>query len=436
MIITVANQKGGVGKTTTAINLAAAVANKSFKTLLIDLDPQSNSTMSFVDPRSVTRSMFDVLVSEQLSFRDVIVPTSVANLFLAPSKIALAKLESKLIGELDGPFRLKDKIKDTASEYDYIFIDTPPTLGMITVNALVASTHVLVPIQSSYFALEGTDDLLETIEKIKSRPNPNLQLLGVVITMHDKRTTLTRRSGRHVGSMIPLDMIEPNAEQPRTNLGNLEELAASIREKGVLEPILVRTTGPNRYQIISGERRYRAALLAGLDEIPAIELDVDDQETLEIALIENIQRKDLTPFEEAEGLMVLQQKFGYTHDRISQVIGKSRSTVTETLMINDIPDRIRAMCREAGISNKSLLVQIARAADEGAMEAVVRRFAAGELSRDDIRKQTAAKPEPKKAGRPKHFVWQIKDKSLPFTFNLAFKKADVEKDEIVGALRE
>jgi ParB family chromosome partitioning protein len=247
---------------------------------------------------------------------------------------------------------------------------------------------------------------------------------------------LTKRSGRHIGSMLPLASIEPNAEQPRTQLGNIEELAASIREKGVLEPILVRALGPNRYQIISGERRYRAATMAGLDEIPAIELDVDDKEQVEIALIENIQRKDLTPFEEAEGFFVLQQKFGYTHEKIAQVIGKSRTTITETLSINEIPDRIRAMCREAGISNKSVLVQVARAGSEEAMEQFVRAVAAGELSRDDLRKQTASKPEPKKAGRPKNFIYTLKDKSLPFSLNLAFKKSNVEKSEVIDAVRE
>lgn len=247
---------------------------------------------------------------------------------------------------------------------------------------------------------------------------------------------LTRRSGRHIGSMLPLTLIEPNSEQPRTNLGNIEELAASIREKGVLEPILVRTLGTNRYQIISGERRFRAASLAGLDEIPAIELDVDDKEQLEIALIENIQRKDLTAFEEAEGFAALQQKFGYTHEKISQVIGKSRTTITETLSINEIPDRVRVMCREAGISNKSVLVQIARAGSEEAMEQVVRAYAAGELTRDDVRRQTASKPDPKKAGRPKNFVFEVKDKSLPFSLNLSFRKPNVEKSEVIDALRE
>jgi ParB family transcriptional regulator, chromosome partitioning protein len=247
---------------------------------------------------------------------------------------------------------------------------------------------------------------------------------------------LTKRSGRHIGSMLPLEFVEPNSEQPRTQLGNIEELAASVREKGVLEPILVRPIGPNRYQIISGERRYRAASLAGLDEIPAIELDVDDREQLEIALIENIQRKDLTAFEEAEGFQVLQQKFGYTHEKISQVIGKSRTTITETLMINEIPDRIRVMCHEAGIATKSVLVQVARAGDEDEMEEVVRAYAAGELSRDELRRKTASKPEPKKAGRPKNFVFELKDKSLPFSLNLAFKKPNVEKREVIDAVRE
>ena len=192
MIISITNQKGGVGKTTTAINLAAAMAQKGMKTLLIDLDPQGNSTMSYVDRRSVEKSMYDVLTDPAVKLADVIRPSSIANLEVAPARISLAKIESKLSGEIDGHFRLRDKIEEVRHAYDTVLIDTPPTLGMITVNAMVAATHILIPIQSSYFALEGTDDLLETIDKIKARPNPALRLLGVLITLHDRRTVIAK----------------------------------------------------------------------------------------------------------------------------------------------------------------------------------------------------------------------------------------------------
>jgi chromosome partitioning protein len=192
VIVAIANQKGGVGKTTTAINLAAAMALRGTRTLLIDLDPQANSTLSYLDVTRVTRSVYDAIVDSAVSLADVILPSPVENLSIAPSRIALAKLEAKLVGEMDAHFRLKDKIEPIRKRFPHIVIDCPPTLGLLTVNALVAATHLLIPIQSSYFALEGTDDLLETIEKVRSRPNPALKILGVVITMHDKRTALAR----------------------------------------------------------------------------------------------------------------------------------------------------------------------------------------------------------------------------------------------------
>jgi chromosome partitioning protein len=198
MIIVVANQKGGVGKTTTAINLAAACAAKGKRTLLIDLDPQSNSTLSFLEPDRVGAGSYELFTEPDRDLNDLVYETNVQNLKLVPARISLAKLEAKLIGDFDAAYRLRDRLQKASNDFDLIFIDTPPTLGLITVNALVAAQHVMIPIQSSYFALEGTDDLLETIEKVRSRPNPELELLGVLVTLFDRRTALSRDVDAHI----------------------------------------------------------------------------------------------------------------------------------------------------------------------------------------------------------------------------------------------
>ncbi len=238
--------------------------------------------------------------------------------------------------------------------------------------------------------------------------------------------------GAAVGRMITLDRLEPNPLQPRTEIGDLEELIASIREKGVLEPLLVRPSQVGgRFMIISGERRFRAAREAGLHEVPCIEMDVDDRAVAEIALIENLQRKDLTPYEEAEGLSALVHRFGYTHEDIAKKIGKSRSSVTESLNIAGLPDDIKKLCQKAGVNSKSMLLQVARQSNAESMLKFVNQVSEQGMNRDEARK--AAK---KKSSRPQPYVFRHQSSAKDYTIEVKFRKSSVSRDELLQVIQK
>jgi ParB family chromosome partitioning protein len=249
---------------------------------------------------------------------------------------------------------------------------------------------------------------------------------------HDQHyvEALAASAGTPIGRLIPIDQIDPNPNQPRQVMGDLSELIASIGEKGILEPLVVRQRG-GRYQIVAGERRYQASVQVGLQELPVVIRDVDETEMLELALIENLQRKDLTPFEESEALHGLAERCGYTHEDLARRLGKSRSSVTESLALMGMPESVRNLCRLADISSKSLLLQVVRQDSPEKMTALIEKMAGqGGATRQQLRAATA-KPKP---GRPKHYVFAYRPPTKAFNLKISFAKSRASRDEVIDAL--
>jgi len=232
--------------------------------------------------------------------------------------------------------------------------------------------------------------------------------------------------------MIPIDKLAPNPLQPRVEIGDLSELVLSIEEKGVLEPLLVRPSDVGgRFMIISGERRYRASLEVGLTELPCIEMDVDDRAVAEISLIENLQRKDLTAFEEADGLVALAKRFGYKHEEIARKLGKARTSVTETISIAGIPPDVRELCRRADIASKSMLLQIARQPTDEEMREFVLKIGAAGLTRDQAREIRQGKPQ-----KIRNYSYEYVDPNKRWSLLIRFQTPDATNDDLKSALKD
>ena len=438
MRIAIANQKGGVGKTTTAINLATALAATGRSVLLLDMDAQGNASTGLgIDRRARSRSIYEVLLGS-LTLDEATMPTAVPGLSIVPSTAALAGAEVELVGLDRRNRRLADAVA-AAQAYDYILTDCPPSLGLLTLNALVAAEAVLVPLQCEFFALEGLSQLLGTIERVRDGANPTLRLLGIALTMADKRNRLSeqvaadvravmgtqvfataiprnvrlseapshgvpalvydlrclgsvayvelakevlartaaggswsmpekKRAGLGRGlsalmdevapaatrTVLPLAAIVANPRQPRRRFdaAAMDELIASVRERGVLQPILVRPVGDagqRRYEIVAGERRWRAAAAAQLHDVPVVIRDLDDSAAFEIALVENIQRADLNPIEEADGFHRLMTDHGHTQEGLAKIVGKARSHVANLLRLLELPAEVRIMVADGAI---------------------------------------------------------------------------------------
>jgi ParB family chromosome partitioning protein len=241
---------------------------------------------------------------------------------------------------------------------------------------------------------------------------------------------LASSAGSPIGRLVPIDRVDPNPDQPRQVMGDLSELMASISEKGIIEPLVVRQRGA-RFQIIAGERRYQAAVQVGLRDLPVVIREVDDTEIIEVALIENIQRKDLGPFEEAEALASLAEKGQFTHEDLAKRLGKSRTGITESLSLAEMPTEVRNLCRLADISSKSLLLQVVRQRTPQKMIALIE-----ELTRDGrvTREQARRASMNPKVGRPKPFIFKYRPPTKAFDLRLQFRRSEIDRSEVISAL--
>jgi len=243
---------------------------------------------------------------------------------------------------------------------------------------------------------------------------------------------LAASSGAPVGRLIPIEQLDPNPDQPRQVMGDLSELMASIAEKGVIEPLIVRQQG-ERFQIVAGERRYQASVQVGLTELPVIIRDVDDGELVELALIENIQRKDLTPFEEGRAIQTLGETYSYTHEELARRLGKSRTAITESLTLNSLPEEIKNLCRLAEISSKSILLSIARQTNQESMVTLIERITrSGGATRAELRGSTKSR----RGTRAKPYIFKYSGPEKDFRLQLNFRKAKVDTIEIIRALEQ
>lgn len=417
-IIGVINQKGGVGKTTTAVNLAAFLAKAGRKVLLIDTDSQGNATSGLsMERHRFVVDIYDVMMGET-AVTEAIYPTSSKRLFLLPASMNLAGAEIEMVAMEEREYILKNIFDKIQSDFDYLIIDCPPALGLMTLNVLSAADSIIIPIQAEFYALEGLSQLVKTIRSVTKNLNPDLDILGILLTMFDGRTNLSlqvqqevkdyfgdivfktviprsvklseapgfgqpittyapkskggtaykklcrevlkrvknKRLGRGLEALLgetsglsgteelKITDIVPNAYQPRREFDPelLQELADSIRIHGVVQPIIVRRKN-RKYELIAGERRLRAASLVGLTVIPAIVREYTDKQSAEIALIENLQRENLTSIEEGQAYDRLMKEYGYTQEQMAQTIGKSRSYIANTVRLLALPEEVQEL---------------------------------------------------------------------------------------------